>query len=171
MKEAALRFRNNVLSLDAADHVVRRIYDELKRDSRGCGATRNGVAGYLHVELIARDAKWEQSVGVSAAKTKGRAFVKEKQNDDLVRDLKDDRSTLRDMRRWVQVDRHGIPAYRFEEELPCWLARWEAIEDEIPSRPTPAAEQSGVHGSDQGQNVQMLQPEGPRDCDACDVGL
>ena len=108
-KEAALRFRNNVLSLDAADHVVRRIYDELKRDSRGCGATRNGVAGYL--ELLAKDAKWEQSVGVSAAKTKGRAFVKEKQNDNLVKDLTDDRSTLRDMRRWVQVDRHGIPAY------------------------------------------------------------
>ena len=37
---AALKFRNNILSLDPRDFLVRRVYDGLMNDSKGRGSSR-----------------------------------------------------------------------------------------------------------------------------------
>ena len=40
---AALKFRNNILSLENSDFLVRRVYDGLMNDSKGRGSSRNGA--------------------------------------------------------------------------------------------------------------------------------
>ena len=42
---AALKFRNNILSLDPRDFLVRRVYDGLMNDSKGRGSSRGFVPG------------------------------------------------------------------------------------------------------------------------------
>ena len=62
---AALKFRNNILSLDPRDFLVRRVYDGLMNDSKGRGSSRNGA---LFLENLASEANWPGPLKKPAAK-------------------------------------------------------------------------------------------------------
>ena len=69
---AALKFRNNILSLDPRDFLVRRVYDGLMNDSKGRGSSRNGA---LFPENLALEANWPGPLKKPAAKKFVNEFV------------------------------------------------------------------------------------------------
>lgn len=107
---AALRFRNNILSLKESEHVARQLYRALQKDDEplGSGVTTNAVKGFL--EPLAARAAWKEPVGPYAAKTRTKAYVKKYQNQEFEKDLKD-KSSLANMAKWVRVERQDLPAY------------------------------------------------------------
>ena len=69
---AALKLRNNILSLDPRDFLVRRVYDGLMNDSKGRGSSRNGA---LFLENLASEANWPGPLKKPAAKKFVNEFV------------------------------------------------------------------------------------------------
>ena len=69
---AALKFRNNILSLDNSDFLVRHVYDGLMDDSKGRGSSRNGA---LSLENLALEADWPAPLKKAAAKKFANEFV------------------------------------------------------------------------------------------------
>ena len=60
-RAAVLRLRNNVLSLSARDHPVRRVYGLVKEQGpKGRGVTIKGVT---YLETLASEAKWPGILG------------------------------------------------------------------------------------------------------------
>ena len=100
---------NNILRLDD-DHIVKRVYLGLKDEPLvGAGDTKNGVRG--HLERLARTANWMgKSFEKSAAKDAAKEYVESRQNasfkDDLIQ-----KSTLRELKKVVDVDRVTLPEY------------------------------------------------------------
>ena len=100
---AALKFRNNVLSLDE-DHVVKRVYLGLRNDKGRLGTShmKNGVRGYL--EKLAVDASWGAlALGKSAAKEKAKKYVLSKQT----RAFADDSAGMSTLVDYVKLTRSG----------------------------------------------------------------
>ena len=107
---AALKFRNNILSL-GDDHLAKRVYVGL-RDERGRLGTshiKNGVRGYL--EKLAEDANWGTAgLGKHAAKTKAIKYVAAEQRRIFEAEL-EDKSTLAGYAKVTRRDRRGLPEY------------------------------------------------------------
>ena len=112
---AALRFRNNVLSLDENEHVVRQVYRELQGEEgpTGSGVTKNSVTGFL--EPLAESAGWERPVGLPEAKKFSKEYVNKALNEEFKKDLKE-KSTLANMAIWACEERRGLPEYM---KRPC----------------------------------------------------
>ena len=106
---AALKFRNNVLSLPD-DHVVKRVYIGL-RDDRGrlgTGTSRNGARW---LEKLAADANWGSAIlGKAAAKEKAKKYVTATQARDFAAES-DGRSTLVEYTEWTHGGGNGLPEY------------------------------------------------------------
>ena len=104
-----MKFRNHILRLDD-DHIVKRVYLGLKDEPLvGAGDTKNGARG--HLERLARTANWMgKSFEKSAAKDAAKEYVESRQNalfkDDLIQ-----KSTLRELKKVVDVDRVTLPEY------------------------------------------------------------
>ena len=110
---AALKFRNNVLSLDGERHLVKRVYVGL-RDERGrvgAGVVRNGVTVRGYLEPLAEAANWGAAVlGKDAVKSKAKQYVLAEQRRDLDFALRD-RSTLALYATVASKGRSGLPEY------------------------------------------------------------
>ena len=109
---AALKFRNNILSL-GDEHLVKRVYVGLRAESGrlGTGSMKNGVRGYL--EKLAVEANWSNMiVGKQAAKQKAKKFVVAKQ----VRLFSDELKTKSTLAEYVGLIKDGIG-------LPMYLRR------------------------------------------------
>ena len=107
---AALKFRNNILSLGDG-HLAKRVYVGL-RDERGrlgTGHIKNGVRG--HLERLAEDASWGTAVlGKHAAKTKAKKYVAAERRRTFEVELKE-KSTLAEYGKITQGSRRGLPRY------------------------------------------------------------
>ena len=104
---AALKFRNNILSLDPRDFLVRRVYDGLMNDSKGRGSSKNGA---LFLENLALEANWPGPLKKPAAKKFVNEFVASRRVSELADGFKE-MSTLRNMSNWVEKERFGLPEY------------------------------------------------------------
>ena len=104
---AALKFRNNILSLDPRDFLVRRVYDGLLNDSKGRGSSRNGA---LFLENLALEANWPGPLKKPAAKKFVNEFVASRRVSELADGFKR-MSTLRNMSNWAEKERFGLPEY------------------------------------------------------------
>mmetsp|Transcript_4708 Transcript_4708/g.13960 ORF Transcript_4708/g.13960 Transcript_4708/m.13960 type:complete len:301 (-) Transcript_4708:69-971(-) len=106
---AALKFRNNILSLPD-NHVVKRVYVGL-RDDRGrlgAGTYRNGARW---LERLAVAANWGSAIlGRAAAKEKAKKYVAAEQAREFAADSVG-KSTLVDYIEWTRGDGSGLPAY------------------------------------------------------------
>jgi hypothetical protein len=112
---AALRFRNNVLSLDENEHVVRQVYRELQEEEgpTGSGVTKNSVTGFL--EPLAESAGWERPVPPPEAKKLTKEYVNKALFEELKKDLKE-KSSLANLAIWACEERRGLPEYM---KRPC----------------------------------------------------
>lgn len=106
---AALKFRNNILSLDPRDFLVRRVYDGLMNESKGRGSSRNGA---LFLEDLALEANWPGPLKKLAAKKFVNEFVASRRVSELADGFKR-MTTLRNMGDWVEKERFGLPEYLF----------------------------------------------------------
>ena len=106
---AALKLRNNILSLDPRDFLVRRVYDGLMNDSKGRGSSRNGA---LFLEDLALEANWPGPLKKLAAKKFVNEFVASRRVSELADGFKR-MTTLRNMGDWVEKERFGLPEYLF----------------------------------------------------------
>ena len=104
---AALKFRNNILSLDPRDFLVRRVYDGLLNESKGRGSSRNGA---LFLEDLALEANWPGPLKKLAAKKFVNEFVASRRVSELADGFKR-MTTLRNMSDWVEKERFGLPEY------------------------------------------------------------
>lgn len=106
---AALKFRNNILSLDPRDFLVRRVYDGLINESKGRGSSRNGA---LFLEDLALEANWPGPLKKLAAKKFVNEFVASRRVSELADGFKR-MTTLRNMGDWVEKERFGLLEYLF----------------------------------------------------------
>ena len=111
-----MKFRNNILRLDD-DHIVKRVYLGLKDEPLvGAGDTKNGVRG--HLERLARTAGWMgQSFEMPAAKDAAKEYVEKRQNASFKDDL-NHKSTLRELKKVVDVNRVTLPDYLTRRCMP-----------------------------------------------------
>ena len=92
------------------DHIVKRVYLGLRDEQLvGAGDTKNGVRG--HLERLARTANWlGESFEKTASKDAAKEYVEVRQNASFKDDL-GQKSTLRELRKVVDVNRVTLPEY------------------------------------------------------------
>ena len=115
---AALKFRNYILSM-SDDRLPKKIYNELRNDSRDSGHRRNSVLAFL--EPLAKKANWGEIVGKYAAKEAVRKYILVRQND-LFKSEISSKSTLANLERWTDVEKTG-PAQYLLDSCPLGLRK------------------------------------------------
>ena len=74
---AVLKFRNYILSMDD-NRLPKILYNELMKDTRGCGHRKNSVVTCF--EPLAEKAQWNLVIGKYAAKEAARRYILKEQN-------------------------------------------------------------------------------------------
>ena len=115
---AALKFRNYILSMDNG-RLPKKIYNELRSDSKGSGHRRNSVLKFF--EPLAKKANWTEIVGKYAAKEAARKYIVAKQNDVFKVEI-ESKSTLENLKVWTDVEKTG-PAKYLLDSCPIGLRR------------------------------------------------
>jgi len=106
---AALKFRNNILSLKSEDYLVRRVYDALRGEG-GFGTARCGVK---YLEDLTQDVEWTDPEALSKGRAKefAKSFVRANQVICFGSCLERNMSTLRNYEGWTDADRTELAAY------------------------------------------------------------
>ena len=109
---AALKFRNNILSLPEDEHLVARVYRGLRKEQTGrWRVTQNGACA---LEQLAGRAGWAVAVSQREAKRLAAEYVAACQNEKFHVDLErmsHGGGTLVNLTEWVDGDRRSLPEY------------------------------------------------------------